>query len=44
MYEHGLQVLGILEMIDKYNLLDVIEEPSEEYILELTRFEEPEEE
>jgi heterodisulfide reductase subunit D len=43
LYDHGLQVLGILEMIDKYDLLDVIEEPSEKYILNVTRFEEPEE-
>lgn len=42
MYEHGLQVLGILEMIDKYDLLDVVDEPSDEYILNLTRFQEEE--
>jgi hypothetical protein len=42
MYEHGLEVLGILEMIDKYDLLDIAEEPSEDYILALTRFQEEE--
>jgi heterodisulfide reductase subunit D len=44
LYEHGMEVLGILEMIDKYDLLDVQEKPSEDYILELTRFEPEEEE
>jgi Fe-S oxidoreductase len=42
LYEHGMDVLGILEMIDKYDLLEVKEKPSEDYILELLRF--PEEE
>jgi len=44
LYEHGMDVLGILEMIDKYDLLEVKEEPSDEYILELTRFPPEEEE
>ena len=44
LYDHGMDVLGILEMIDKYDLLEVKEEPSDEYILELTRFPPEEEE
>jgi heterodisulfide reductase subunit D len=27
MYEHGLKVMGVLEMISKYNLLEIIEKP-----------------
>jgi heterodisulfide reductase subunit D len=27
MYEHGMKVMGVLEMISKYNLLDIIEKP-----------------
>lgn len=44
LYDHGMEVLGILEMIDKFDLLEVIEEPSEEYLLKLTRFPPEEEE
>ncbi len=44
LYDHGMDVLGILEMIDKYDLLDIKEKPSEEYILELSRFPPEEEE
>ncbi|TXT63042.1 MAG: CoB--CoM heterodisulfide reductase iron-sulfur subunit D [Promethearchaeota archaeon] len=38
LYEHGMEVMGILEMIDKYDLLDVQEKPSEDYVVKLTRF------
>ncbi len=27
MYEHGMKVMGVLEMISKYDLLDIIEKP-----------------
>ncbi len=32
LYDHQLDVLGILEMISKYDLLEVVEEPSKEII------------
>ena len=33
LYNHGLEVLGILEMISKYDLLEVLEEPTHEDIV-----------
>lgn len=27
MYNHGMKVMGVLEMISKYNLLEIIEKP-----------------
>ena len=36
-YNHELQVLGLLEIIDKYDLLEVIEKPSEDYLFNLKR-------
>ncbi len=32
-YEHGLQVLGVLQMITEYNLLDITEKPNEKDFL-----------
>jgi heterodisulfide reductase subunit D len=34
LYEHGLQVMGVLEMISKYNLLNLKEKPTEKELLE----------
>lgn len=35
-YNHGLQVLGILQMITEYNLLDIVENPNEKDFLTLS--------
>jgi heterodisulfide reductase subunit D len=33
LYEHGMKVMGVLQMITEYNLLDVIEKPEENAFL-----------
>ncbi|MFX1310602.1 MAG: (Fe-S)-binding protein [Promethearchaeota archaeon] len=33
LYSHGMQVLGVLQMITEYNLLDVLEKPTEKDFL-----------
>ncbi|MFW9898649.1 MAG: (Fe-S)-binding protein [Candidatus Thorarchaeota archaeon] len=33
LYNHGMKVMGVLQMIDEYNLLDIIEKPTEEDVL-----------
>ncbi len=43
LYNHGLQVSGILQMITEYNLLDIIEKPKEEDFLTLSIREKEEE-
>ncbi len=34
LYDHGLKVMGVLEMISKYNLLDLKEKPTQKELLE----------
>jgi len=34
-FNHGLTILSLLEMIDKYNLLEILEKPDDNYILNL---------
>ncbi len=36
-FKHELQVYGLLEIIDKFDLLEIIDTPSEEYVLDLRR-------
>jgi heterodisulfide reductase subunit D len=36
MYNHGMVVMGILQMITEYNLLDIVEKPTEKDFLTLS--------
>ncbi|MFX1386612.1 MAG: heterodisulfide reductase-related iron-sulfur binding cluster, partial [Promethearchaeota archaeon] len=36
MYNHGMKVLGVLQMITEYNLLDILEKPNEKDFLTLS--------
>ncbi|MBY9006139.1 MAG: hypothetical protein KGD63_05230, partial [Candidatus Lokiarchaeota archaeon] len=39
-YNHELKVIGLLELIDKYDLMEIIEKPDDNYILNLKRLRE----